>query len=55
MNQRAIKSSAIKGVDSKLASLILDEIVEGGVGVLFDDIAGLAVRCYDFYFNERCF
>ena len=43
-NRRAsLKSSTIKGVDSKLASLILDEIVEGGVGVSFDDIAGLQV------------
>lgn len=40
---RAVKTSAIKGVESKLASLILDEIVDGGAGVMFDDIAGLQV------------
>merc|ERR1712071_35288 len=31
----------MKGVDSKLASLILDEIIDGGAGVSFNDIAGL--------------
>ncbi|XP_046442319.1 spastin-like isoform X6 [Daphnia pulex] len=36
-----LKASGIKGVESKLASLILDEIVDGGAGVSFDDIAGL--------------
>lgn len=40
---RILKSSTIKGVESKLASLILDEIVDGGAGVSFDDIAGLQV------------
>ena len=36
-------SKPIKNVDSKLAALILDEIVDGGVGVSFGDIAGLQV------------
>nr|CAG4634692.1 EOG090X03KZ [Alona affinis] len=38
----SVKSaSSIKGVDPKLASLILNEVVEGGAGVSFTDIAGL--------------
>jgi len=37
----ALNSPAMKGVDSKLASLILDEIIDGGAGVSFNDIAGL--------------
>jgi len=43
---RAAKSAMtgpIKGVDSKLASLILDEIIDGGAGVSFSDIAGLSL------------
>ncbi|XP_059350367.1 spastin-like isoform X2 [Daphnia carinata] len=41
VTKRTSKVSTIKGVDSKLASLILDEIVDGGVDVSFGDIAGL--------------
>ena len=43
ISKRVSRTAAIKGVDSKLASLILDEIVDGGVSVSFDDIAGLQV------------
>ncbi|XP_044728262.1 spastin isoform X4 [Chrysoperla carnea] len=32
--------STLKGIDSKLAQVILDEIVEGGAGVQWEDIAG---------------
>jgi hypothetical protein len=36
----------LKGVDKKLAKVILDEVVDGSPGVAFDDIVGLkdAVR-----------
>jgi len=33
--------SALKGVDKKLAKVILDEVVDGSPGVAFDDIVGL--------------
>lgn len=33
----------LKGVEPKLAQLILDEIMEGGAPVLWDDIAGQEV------------
>ena len=38
--------SALKGVDKKLAKMILDEVLDGSPGVAFDDIVGLkdAVR-----------
>ncbi|KAL1414176.1 hypothetical protein MTO96_007657 [Rhipicephalus appendiculatus] len=35
--------SSLKGVDSRLAHMILDEIVDGGPEVLFSDIAGQEV------------
>lgn len=47
-------SKPIKNVDSKLAALILDEIVDGGVGVSFGDIAGLQVNLA-FYSCELVF
>lgn len=34
------KLPTLKGVDQKLAQLILDEIVDGGIAVQWDDIAG---------------
>lgn len=34
------KSTNLRGVDSKLAQCILDEIVEGGLQVQWDDIIG---------------
>ncbi|KAJ1529317.1 hypothetical protein ONE63_006108 [Megalurothrips usitatus] len=37
------KQPALKGVDTKLANLILDEIVEGSCPVQWDDIAGQKV------------
>jgi spastin len=36
-------SSALKGVDPKLAQIILDEILEGGASVQWEDIAGQEV------------
>ena len=45
----ALNSPAMKGVDSKLASLILDEIIDGGAGVSFNDIAGLLVLIDTYY------
>ncbi|KAI9560504.1 hypothetical protein GHT06_011437 [Daphnia sinensis] len=41
VTKRTSKVSTVKGVDSKLVSLILDEIVDGGADVSFGDIAGL--------------
>ncbi|XP_045024372.1 spastin isoform X3 [Daphnia magna] len=43
LTKRTSKVSTVKGVDSKLVSLILDEIVDGGADVSFGDIAGLQV------------
>lgn len=40
------KLSQIKGVEPKLAQVILDEILEGGAPVLWDDIAGQEVVNY---------
>ncbi|KAK8780506.1 hypothetical protein V5799_018152, partial [Amblyomma americanum] len=37
------RMSTLKGVDSRLAHMILDEIVDGGPTVLFSDIAGQEV------------
>lgn len=34
------KSAALRGVDSKLAQSILDEIIEGGPAIQWDDIVG---------------
>lgn len=34
---------ALKGVDPKLAQIILDEILEGGTAVQWEDIAGQEV------------
>jgi hypothetical protein len=42
--KKPVKVTTIKGVDSKLVSLIQDEIVDGGASVSFDDIAGLQVE-----------
>lgn len=36
-------SPALKGVDPKLAQIILDEILEGGASVHWEDIAGQEV------------
>lgn len=36
-------SPALKGVDPKLAQIILDEILEGGASVQWEDIAGQEV------------
>ncbi|KFM68290.1 Spastin, partial [Stegodyphus mimosarum] len=38
--QKLNKILSLKGVDSKLTQVIMDEIVDGGPGVTFDDIAG---------------
>ncbi|XP_059408784.1 spastin-like [Carassius carassius] len=38
--KRDMKNLNLKNVDSKLASLILNEIVDGGAAVQFEDIAG---------------
>lgn len=45
------KQPVLKGVDSKLANLILDEIVEGSCPVQWDDIAGQKV-CTQVYFHS---
>ena len=37
------KLTQMKGVEPKLAQVILDEILEGGAPVLWDDIAGQEV------------
>lgn len=42
------RQPVLKGVDSKLANLILDEIVEGSCPVQWDDIAGQKVWFLDF-------
>lgn len=34
----------VKGVDNKLVQIIMDEIVEGGAKVRWNDIAGQEVR-----------
>lgn len=38
------RQPVLKGVDTKLANLILDEIVEGSCPVQWDDIAGQKAR-----------
>ncbi|XP_015925335.1 spastin [Parasteatoda tepidariorum] len=38
--QKLNKISSLKGVDPKLAQMIMDEIVDGGPSISFDDIAG---------------
>lgn len=43
-NKRNIDISSITGVDPKLASTIIDEIVDGGSVVTFNEIAGLQVQ-----------
>ena len=47
----SVMTAPIKGVDSKLAALILDEIVDGGAGVSFNDIAGLSVISFSFSYQ----
>lgn len=37
------RSTALKGVDPKLAQLVLDEVLEGGSPVQWEDIAGQEV------------
>lgn len=39
----ARKTPSLKGVDPKLAQIILDEILEGGPSVSWEDIAGQEV------------
>jgi spastin len=41
---RKTPSPALKGVDPKLAQIILDEILEGGASVQWEDIAGQEVQ-----------
>lgn len=37
------RAGSLKGVDPKLAQIIMDEILEGGTPVLWDDVAGQEV------------
>ncbi|XP_076312370.1 spastin isoform X4 [Tachypleus tridentatus] len=41
--QRVSKTVSLRGVDSKLAQMIMDEVVDGGPSVTFNDIAGQEV------------
>lgn len=40
----AVKAGYLKGVDPKLAQIVMDEILEGGTPVHWDDVAGQEVR-----------
>jgi len=46
------KVPILKGVDPKLAQVILDEILEGGASVQWEDIAGQEV-CHELSSNYR--
>lgn len=39
----ASKTTTLKGVDPKLAQIVLDEVLEGGSPIQWDDIAGQEV------------
>lgn len=47
-------STNLRGVDSKLAQIILDEIVDGGPKIQWEDIAGQEVSFF-FLFDDDLF
>lgn len=46
---------SLKGIDPKLAQLIIDEILEGGAPVHWDDIAGQEVLSLNYKLHDCCF